>query len=239
LRVTVLDGKGKDQTMNIGIIGSGIVGQTVGGKLVALGHAVVLGTRDPGNLHSAKGMAGSLADWLAGAGHGAWVTTFAEAAAHGEVVVNATSGTVSVDALRLAGAENLAGKVLLDLANELDFSRGMPPVCLATDQEDGSVGVRIQRAFPSARVVKALNTMSAPVMVNPQQLAGGDHTVFICGNDEAAKDTVADLLRGFGWRDIFDLGDITAAHGPEMLMALWVRCWQQLGNVPFNVKLVR
>jgi 8-hydroxy-5-deazaflavin:NADPH oxidoreductase len=92
--------------------------------------------------------------------------------------------------------------------------------------------------FP-ARVVKALNTMSAPVMVNPQQLAEGDHTVFICGNDAAAKDTVAQLLRSFGWRDIFDLGDITAAHGPEMLMALWVRCWQQLGNVPFNVKVVR
>ena len=149
------------------------------------------------------------------------------------------TGTVSVEALTLAGAENLAGKVLIDLANELDFSHGMPPVCLATDQEDGSVGGRIQRAFPGARVVKALNTMSAPVMVNPQQLAEGDHTVFICGNDAAAKDTVAQLLRSFGWRDIFDLGDITAAHGPEMLMALWVRCWQQLGNVPFNVKLVR
>jgi 8-hydroxy-5-deazaflavin:NADPH oxidoreductase len=225
--------------MNIGIIGSGIVGQTVGGQLVALGHDVVLGTRDPGNLHSAKGMAGSLANWLAGAGHGARVATFAEAAAHGAVVLNATSGTISVEALSLAGAENLAGKVLIDLANELDFSHGMPPVCLATDQEDGSVGGRIQRAFPSARVVKALNTMSAPVMVNPQQLAEGDHTVFICGNDAAAKDTVAQLLRSFGWRDIFDLGDITAAHGPEMLMALWVRCWQQLGNVPFNVKLVR
>jgi predicted dinucleotide-binding enzyme len=115
----------------------------------------------------------------------------------------------------------------------------MPPVSLATDQEDGSVGVRIQKAFPEARVVKTLNTVNAYLMVNPQQLAEGDHTVFICGNDPAAKDVVAELLRSVGWRDIFDLGDITAAHGPEMLMALWLRCWQQLGNVPFNVKLVR
>jgi 8-hydroxy-5-deazaflavin:NADPH oxidoreductase len=144
-----------------------------------------------------------------------------------------------VEALTLAGAENLAGKVLIDLANELDFSQGMPPVSLATDPSSWSVGVRIQRAFPSARVVKALNTMNAYMMVNPQQLAGGDHTVFICGDDPGAKDVVAELLRSFGWHDIFDLGDITAAHGPEMLMALWLRCWQQLGNVPFNVKLVR
>ena len=225
--------------MNIGIIGSGIVGQTVGGKLVALGHDVVLGTRDPRDLHSAKGMAGPLADWLAGAGRGARVATFAEAAAHGAVVLNATSGTISVEALTLAGAENLAGKVLVDLSNELDFSRGMPPVSLATDQEDGSVGMRIQKAFPEARVVKTLNTVNAYLMVNPQQLAEGDHTIFICGNDPAAKDVVTELLRSFGWRDIFDLGDISAAPGPEMLTALWLRCWQQLGNVPFNVKLVR
>jgi predicted dinucleotide-binding enzyme len=115
--------------MNIGIIGSGIVGQTVGGKLVALGHDVVLGTRDPSDLRSAKGLAGSLADWLAGAGHGARVATFAEAAAHGAVVLNATSGTISVEALSLAGAENLAGKVLIDLVTTSRAAASEPSPC--------------------------------------------------------------------------------------------------------------
>ncbi len=225
--------------MNVGVIGSGVVGQLLGGKLVSLGHDVILGTRDPRDLHAARNFTGSLAEWLNGPGRGARVATFAEAAAHGEVVINATSGTVSVDALTQAGPEHLAGKVLMDVSNELDLSHGMPPLSLATDQDDGSVGVRIQRAFPDARVVKALNTMPGYVMIAPQQLAGGDHTVFICGDDTAAKETVAGLLREFGWRDIFDLGDITAAHGPEMMMAMFTRCWQQLGNRPFNWKLVR
>ncbi len=127
----------------------------------------------------------------------------------------------------------------IDVANALDFSHGMPPVCLATDQEGGSVGVLIQQAFPDTRVVKALNTMSGYVMVDPLQLADGDHTVFICGNDPSAKETVSQLLRSFGWRDIFDLGDITNAHGTEMVMAIWTRCWRQIGNRPFNWKLVR
>lgn len=225
--------------MRIGIIGSGIVGQLLGGKLVSLGHNVALGTRNPSDLHSTKGMAPALADWLKGPGHGARVATFSEAAAHGEVVINATSGTVSLEALSLAGKENLAGKVLIGVANALDFSHGMPPVCLATDQEGGSVGVRIQQAFPDTRVVKALDTMSGHMMVDPLQLADGNHAVFICGNDPSAKESVAELLRSFGWRDIFDLGDITAAHGLEMMMAMWIRCWRQLGNRPFNWKFVR
>ncbi len=225
--------------MRIGIIGSGIVGQLLGGKLITLGHDVVLGTRSPSDLESKRGMAPSLADWLNGPGRGARVATFSEAAAHGEVVINATSGTVSLDALTLAGKEHLAGKVLIDVSNMLDFSRGMPPACLATDQEGGSVGVLIQQTFPETRVVKALNTMSGLVMIDPLQLADGDHTVLLCGNDPAAKETVSDLLRSFGWRDIFDLGDITAAHGLEMMMAIWVRCWRQIGSRPFNWKLVR
>ena len=231
--------------MKVGIIGPGLVGQTLGGKLVALGHSVVLGTRNPDDLDSTKGMGNSLSSWLAGPGRGGRVASFADAASHGEVVINATPGESSVDALRLAGADRLAGKVLIDVSNELDFSHGMPPKSLAGDSEDQSVGMKIQRAFPGARVVKTLNTMNCLLMVNPGQLAGGDHSVFVCGNDAGAKDTVSQILRSFGWRDIVDLGGIDAARGPEMYMAFWVRLWMSTGNVPgtpprqFNVKFVR
>jgi hypothetical protein len=223
--------------MKIGIVGSGIVGQTVGRKLVELGHNVVLGTRDPSRLDEKKGWAGSLSEWLTSVNHKARVGTFAEAAAHGEVVVNATSGLVSLEALRMAGAANLNGKVLIDIANELDFSQGMPPRSLANDEL--GLAEKIQNAFPGARVVKTLNTVNAYVMVDPKSLAGGDHTVFISGNDAAAKAQVADILRSLGWTDILDLGDITSARGPEMYMPLWLRAWGRLGNAPFNVKIVR
>jgi 8-hydroxy-5-deazaflavin:NADPH oxidoreductase len=231
--------------MKVGIIGPGIVGQTLGGKLVSLGHSVILGTRNQSDLDSAKGMAGSLSTWLAGPGRGARVASFAEAASHGDVIINATPGEVSMDALRMAGADNLVGKVLIDVSNELDYSHGMPPTSLASDSEDRSVGMRIQKAFPDARVVKTLNTMNCLLMVNPEQLAGGDHSVFVCGNNAGAKEITAQILRSFGWRDIVDLGGIDAARGPEMFMALWVRFWMTAGNKPgspprqFNVKFVR
>jgi 8-hydroxy-5-deazaflavin:NADPH oxidoreductase len=233
------------QRMKVGIIGPGLVGQTLGGKLVALGNNVVLGTRNPNDLDSAKGRADSLSKWLAGPGRGARVASFAEAASHAEVVINATPGEISIEALRLAGANHLAGKVLIDVSNELDFSHGMPPTSLAGDTEDRSVGMRIQKAFPEAWVVKTLNTMNCLLMVNPGQLAGGDHSVFICGNNTGAKDTVTQILRSFGWHDIIDLGGIDAARGPEMYMAFWVRLWRSVGSVPgtpprqFNVKFVR
>jgi 8-hydroxy-5-deazaflavin:NADPH oxidoreductase len=164
--------------------------------------------------------------------------TFADAAAHGELVVNATPGAASMDALRLAGEANLAGKVLVDIANALDHSQDMPPSLLVANAD--SLGERIQRAFPAARVVKALNTMSAPLMVDPAQLAGGDHSVFVCGDDPDAKAVVTGLLtEGFGWRDVIDLGDITTARGPELLPPLWLRLWGTLQAPMFNFKVVR
>ena len=229
--------------MQIGIIGSGVVGQTVGAKLVALGHHVVLGTRDPSDLDGKKGYGGSLREWLdraaaAGPGAGAArVGTFADAAEHGELVVNATSGAATLDALALAGAERLAGKVLLDIANPLDFRRGAPPTLFVKDTD--SLGERVQRAHPAARVVKALNTMNAQVMVDPASVAGGDHTVFVSGNDAGAKARVAGLLRSFGWRDVLDLGDISTARGTEMLLPVWLRTWQALGSPMFQFKVAR
>lgn len=223
--------------MNIGVIGSGIVGQTVGKKLVDLGHVVMIGTRDPQQLDEAKGFAGSLRAWLASVSDTGRIGTFADAAAFGELVINATSGQASLDALHQAGAANLDGKVLIDIANELDGSHGMPPRSLAVDGD--SLAEKIQRTFPQTKVVKTLNTMSAFVMVKPELVGGGDSTVFLSGNDGGAKEDVATLLRSIGWKDILDLGDITTARGTEMLMPLWLRVWMAVGNIPFNIKVVR
>ena len=222
--------------MKVAIIGSGIVGQTLGKKLVELGHDVVLGTRDPKKLDEAKGWAGSLSDWLNAVGNKATVATFAAAAAQCEIVINATHGMASLAALQTAGAENLQGKILIDVANELDFSQGMPPKSMAADTT--SLGEKIQAAFPNTKVVKTLNTMSCAVMVNPKQLSDGNHTVFVSGNDPDAKATVTELLQSFGWTDIFDLGDITSARGTEMMMPIWLLAFGKLGNVPYNFKVV-
>jgi predicted dinucleotide-binding enzyme len=208
----------------------------LGAKLIELGHDVVLGTRDPAKLDEKKNMCGTLREWLAANAKGK-VVTFRDAAAHGDLLINATHGQASVDALKLAGADKVGPKVLIDTANELDFSKGMPPGSLAT--QTNCLGERIQGAFPNLKVVKSLNTIGAPVMVAPQALAGGEHTVFVAGNDVAAKAAVAEVLKSFGWKDVLDLGDISSARGPEMYMAMWIRLWGATGTGMVNVKVVR
>ena len=164
--------------------------------------------------------------------------TFGEAATHGEVLLNATSGSGSLPALQAAGEENLGDKILIDIANPLDFSQGMPPRLFIAN--DDSLGEQIQAAFPRMKVVKTLNTTNTSVMAAPGKLAGGDHTMFVCGNDAEAKDRVTTWLREwFGWRDVIDLGDITNARGTEMLLPIWVRLWGALGTPTFNFKVVR
>jgi predicted dinucleotide-binding enzyme len=182
-------------------------------------------------------MAGSLGEWLDRVQGRARVDSFSAAAAHGEFVVNATLGMASLEALRSAGAANLVGKILIDIADPLDFSRGMPPTLSVKDTD--SLGEQIQREFPDTRVVKTLNTVTAAIMVAPEQLAGGEHTVFLSGNDPSAKSEVADLLRSFGWRDILDLGDISTARGTEMYLPLWLRLWGALQTPMLNIKVVR
>jgi predicted dinucleotide-binding enzyme len=224
--------------MRIGILGSGVVGQTLGGKLVERSEDVVLGTRSPGALESKRGMGASLEEWLRRAGGKARIASFADAAAHGEIVINATSGTGSLEALQLAGAQNLDGKILIAVANPLDFSRGMPPSLTVCNTD--SLGEQIQRTFPNVKVVKTLNTTNANVMVNPAQVAGGDHDLFVSGNDAGAKARVTELLQQwFGWRTVIDLGDITTARGAEMLLPIWVRLMGVLGTPTFNFKVVR
>jgi predicted dinucleotide-binding enzyme len=213
--------------MRIGILGTGMVGAAIGTKLVALGHPVRLGARSASSERAAA--------WATTQGTNASHGTFADAAAFGELVFNCTAGQASLDALTLAGAENLDGKILVDVSNPLDFSRGMPPTLTVCNTD--SLGEQIQRAFPRARVVKTLNTMNNAVMVNPA-LVPGEHDVFVSGNDRAAKDQVIALLRdGFGWQSIIDLGDITTARGVEMVLPLWVSLMgvKQTGTFNFHV----
>lgn len=223
--------------MKIGIIGSGIVAQTLGAKLVAEGHDVVLGTRDPQKLDDKKNLAGSLREWLARTGGKAKVASFRVAAAHGDLLINATSGAISVEALKLAGAGEVGAKVLIDTANVLDFSKGMPPRVGAS--QDHCLAEQIQAAFPNLKVVKTLNTINAFVMVDPKSVKGGDHTIFLSGNDPGAKGKVGELLRSFGWTDVLDLGDVGSARGPEMYMAMWLRLWGATGTGTLNIKVVR
>ncbi|MGH7542664.1 MAG: NADPH-dependent F420 reductase [Gemmatimonadota bacterium] len=226
--------------MKIGIIGSGVVGQTLGAKLAEEGHDVVLGTRDPKKLDEKRGLGESLAEWLEKAGKGAKVATFEEAARHGEVVINATAGTASLKALEAAGEANLSGKILIDVANPLDFSKGMPPTLTVCNTD--SLGEQVQRAFPKTKVVKTLNTVNTSVMVAPGTVGKGDHAIFVCGDDPAAKaQVVRHLHEWFGWRRdcIVELGGIEAARGTEMLLPLWVRLMGVLGTPMFNFRIVR
>ncbi|MFC0006899.1 NADPH-dependent F420 reductase [Micromonospora siamensis] len=217
--------------MRIGVLGTGMVGRAIAARAAELGHEVTVGTRDV-----ATTRAGDWADWAA-ARPAVTLATHAEAAADAELVVNATSGDGSLPALDAAGEENLAGKVLLDIANPLDHSKGFPPTLSVLN--DDSLGERIQRAFPRTRVVKALNTLTADLMTHPRQLADGGHTVFVSGDDADAKKEVTELLTSFGHTDVIDLGDITTARGTEMLLPLWLRLYGRLGTGIFNIKVVR
>jgi predicted dinucleotide-binding enzyme len=225
--------------MKIGVLGSGRVGQQLGAALARAGHNVMLGTRTPDDLERDRGTnAVSLGEWQRGAGDNARVGTFAETAAHGDVVINATSGDASIAALRAAGAGNLAGKIVIDVANPLDFSKGMPPTL--TICNDDSLGEQIQAEFPDAKVVKTLNTTNLSVMTDPARLGDGDHTLFVCGNDADAKAQVTRYVKEwFGWKDVMDLGDITTARGTEMYLPIYIRIMMSLGTPVFNIKVVR
>lgn len=227
--------------MNIGIIGTGIVGQSIGAKLIEADHDVMYGTRDV-----AKTLARTEPDAYGNPPFSEWkkqnpkvkLSTFEEAAAHGEIVINATAGAASLAALTLAGNQNLRGKILIDIANPLDFSQGFPPSLSVCNTD--SLGEQIQKAFPEARVVKTLNTMNCYVMVNPGSVPG-DHNVFLSGNDSDAKAQVSGMLADwFGWKqeNIIDLGDITTSRGTEMLLPIWIRLYGAMQNPMFNFHIV-
>lgn len=228
--------------MKIAILGTGMVGQTLATALLALGHEVMIGTRDV-----ATSLANSQPNAYGMPSFGVWhkdhaavrVGTFAQAAAFGELLVNASGGGVSLEVLAQAKAGSVGNKVLIDIANDLDFSKGMPPMSRSTDAAGGGLAEQIQAKFANLRVVKTLNTMNAYVMVNPNLVTGGDCTVFMSGNDADAKKTVEGILQSLGWKDIMDLGDIGTSRAVEMLMPVWLRVMGVLGQTPFNFKIMR
>jgi predicted dinucleotide-binding enzyme len=216
--------------MKIGVLGTGMVGTTLASKLVELGHEVTMGAREAGNP--------AALDWAGQAGERGHQSSFKGAAYFGELIVNATAGHASEQALESAGDDNLAGKVLIDVANPIAIGSGTPPELAFCNTE--SLGERIQAAHPDAKVVKALNTINASVMADPGSLPEPT-SVFICGNDPDAKQTTAELLASIGWEEgeIVDLGSIEASRGTEMYLALWLRAMGAIGNPFFNVRLVR
>lgn len=227
--------------MKIGVLGTGVVGQTIAAKLAAIGHNVIIGTRNPAETRARTepGTYGqpSFSVWME-KNRGVRLGTYAEAAQHGEVVINATNGNGSLEALRQAGDEHLNGKVLMDISNPLDFSKGMPPTLFVSNTD--SLAEQIQREFPQVKVVKTLNTLTASLMVDPSALANGEHTVFVSGNDTGAKSQVHGwLAEWFGWKDILDLGDITTARGVEMYLPLWLRLWGATGTGMLNIRVVK
>ena len=213
--------------MRIAVIGTGMVGRTLGDGLAKVGHDVVVGTRDPARTRARD----------------EWGATSLSLASYGQIgvgadlFINATSGDASLEALQAVGDEALAGKVLIDVSNALDRSSGFPPTLFVCNTD--SLAEQLQRAFPRTNVVKAFNTMTAAVMVNPGAVGGGDTTVFVAGNDADARATVAAVATDLGWTDVIDLGDLTAARGLEMWVSLWLRLLMALGGPMFNIKVVR
>ena len=213
--------------MKIGILGTGMVGNTIGSKLIQLGHEVKMGSRAANNQKAS--------DWAIANGKRALYGTFADAAAFGEIVFNCTSGSISLEALKLAEAKNLFGKILVDLANPLNLAGDITTLTVCNTD---SLAEQIQRSYPQAKVVKTLNTMNCRVMVNPSSVPGNHH-VFISGNDAEAKTKVVEILKTFGWKNIIDLGDIEAARGTEMLLPIWLRLMKILNTTDFNFAVVK
>jgi predicted dinucleotide-binding enzyme len=230
--------------MKISVIGTGTVGQTIASKLSGLGYDVMIGTRNV-----KEKMAGTEKDSYGNPPFSEWhkannkvrLGSFEESASFGEIVVNATNGSNSLNALNLAGSKNLSGKVLIDIANPLDFSKGMPPSLLPGLNNTYSLGESIQAAFPQAMVVKTLNTMWCGLMINPGMIGGGNHINFISGNDADAKIKVRKLLKEFGWLDenLVDIGDITGARATESLLPVWLKVMGVLKSPAFNFNIVR
>ncbi|MCX6183374.1 MAG: NAD(P)-binding domain-containing protein [Bacteroidetes bacterium] len=217
--------------MNIAVLGTGMVGDMIASKLISLGHKVMMGSRTANN---EKALA-----WCAKSGANASQGTFGDAAQFATIVFNCTKGMNTLDALNLAGSANLKGKILIDISNPLDFSKGMPPVLSIVN--DNSLGEEIQKLFPETKVVKTLNTLNCQLMVNPALLNNGDHNIFVSGNSAEAKSEVVNLLHTFGWikENIIDLGDITTARGTEQLLPVWVRLYGAFGSPMFQFKIVK
>ncbi len=226
---------------NIGILGTGVVAQTIAAKLNELGYSITIGTRDV-----AKTQANVERNQYGGPPFTEWhqqyrkikLGTFSDAAKFGDVVINCLKGDAALDVLKLLAADTVRNKTIIEISNPLDFSKGMPPSLVPKWTNTNSLGEEIQAALPGANVVKALNIVNCEVMVNAKK-SNGDPTMFIAGNNAQAKEEVKKILRQFGWTDIIDLGDISGARGMEMLLPIWLRVWGATKNGYFGFKIVR
>jgi 8-hydroxy-5-deazaflavin:NADPH oxidoreductase len=219
--------------MRIAIVGTGQVARALGTAFATAGHDVIFGTRDPEQTRSRP-------EWSRAEPGGpstgpGRMELVAYADLDGDVFVNATRGDASLAALQAVGPA-LDGKVVIDTSNALDFSQGMPPSLFVVNTD--SLAEQLQRALPGARLVKMFNTMNNQVMADPASL-GQESTIFLAGNDEAARQIAADLARDLGWTDVLDLGDLSAARGLEMYLPLWLRIMGAVGGLAFNIKVVR
>jgi predicted dinucleotide-binding enzyme len=212
----------------IGVLGTGMVGNAIGSRLIQLGYDVKMGSRTPNNEEASE--------WVRKNGSKASQGTFEDAAKFGDMIFLCVKGEAALDALCMAKEENLNGKTVVDVTNPVDFSRGMPPSLFVCNTD--SLGERLQRAFPNVDFVKTLDTFNCEVQVDPKKL-GDDPTVFICENSTKAKAEVKEILKQFGWKDIIDLGDISAARGSEMMTPIWLRIQSALQNSHFAFKIVR
>lgn len=224
--------------MNVAILGTGSVGQALTNKLFELGHTVFVGTRNVENTlqQTEKDAWGNLpiSFWIKENPEVSLVT-FQEAVRMGtDLIVFAMNGQHALSCLESIGSDLLDNKIMMDISNPLDFSNGFPPSLFVSNTD--SLGEQIQGKYPNLRVVKTLNTMSNPVMINPKVLKG-DHTVFMSGNDNDAKTKVSGVLQSFGWEEhnIFDLGDISTARGTEMILPIWLRLFNKLQTPFYNI----
>ena len=216
--------------MKIGILGTGMVGTTLGTKFVSLGHEVRLGSRETDNPKALE--------WVQTTGQRASQGTFSSASAFGEIVFICLRGDVALPVVKSVGGETLKSKIVVDVSNPLDIAKPMPCPLLPDLVNTNSLGEEIQKLLPHSAVVKTLNTVNCEVMVNPG-LVKADTDLFISGNDASAKNKVVDLLHSLGWKNIIDLGDITTARATEMLMPIWMRLWGIFGTPHFNLKFVK
>lgn len=222
--------------MKIAILGTGSVGQAFAERLTGLGHEVMMGTRNVlDKKHDDK-----FSDYLVKHPN-LKLSTLAEAAAFGSVVLNVLKGAITLVALENIGQEVLNDKILIDISNPLDFSKGMPPSLIPELSNTNSLGEEIQKRFPNTKVVKTLNTMWNGIMINPNLIGNGDHVNYICGNDNEAKSKVISFLNELGWKNesILDLGDITAARATEATLPIWLRVYGATQNGAFNFKIVK
>ncbi len=214
--------------MKIAVLGTGMVGNTIGIKLIQLGHQVMMGSRTADNEKAKL--------WVNNNGSNASQGTFADAAKFGEMIFLCTKGEATLDVLRMAGLSLFNGKTVIDISNPLDFSNGMPPSMFICNTN--SLGEEVQKLIPDAYVVKTLNIVNCEVMVNANK-SNGDPTMFMSGNNQEAKSAASKILEDFGWKDIIDLGDITTARGTEMMLPIWLRTYMATKNGYIAFKVVR